>query len=150
METIAVFANDVQHARHLLHPMLISRAPTRWVLVAVPPTLTRHTSRFVSHAALEQWRHRWADTLFAQLEPELKAAGGTVECMLAKRPLVNVTARLQAREPQLRLLDARSPALGHHDEPIEEGQPDDKTENNWITPVAVTGLGATVLALAVE
>ena len=33
METIAVFANDAAHARHLLQPMLGHAATTHWIIV---------------------------------------------------------------------------------------------------------------------
>jgi len=59
METIAVYANDAAYARHLLEPMLHG-AQTRWVVVACPPTLTRHAGRWLSQSARQQWRERWA------------------------------------------------------------------------------------------
>jgi hypothetical protein len=148
METIAVFANDAAYARHILQPMLAARAPTHWVLVACPPTLTRHIGRWVSHDAREQWRRRWADELYAHLEPDLKAqAGSKVEKLLAKRPLVDLSARLEARLGALRLLDARRPGIGRVDEPISAAQPASESQR-WAGPVALaTGLSA-VLALA--
>jgi len=147
METIAVFINDAAHARHILQPMLAGGQPTRWVLVACPPVFTRHIGRFVSNRAREQWRNRWALDVFAQLEPELKAAGHAVDKLVAKRPLVNESARLAARLPVVRLLDARRPRVGKIDEPITTAQPAD-LGSPWAAPLAITtGLSA-VLALA--
>jgi hypothetical protein len=102
----------------------------------------------VSRDAREQWRQRWAAELFEQLEPLLKAqAGSRVEKQLAKRRLVDVSARLVARLGTLRLLDARRPHLGHADEPITAAQPANDG-NRWAAPVALaTGLGA-ILALS--
>ena len=148
MEKIAVFVNDVEHARHVLQPLVVGGGATQWILVACPPTLTRHIGRWVSAAAREQWRERWASGLFAQLEPMLKAqSGSTIEKLMARRPLVDVANRLQLRLGAVRLLDARRPALGRSDEPISVTQPPDSTVR-WAAPVAVaTGLSA-VLALA--
>lgn len=113
MERIAVFVNDVAAARHILQPMLIGGGPTHWILVACPPTLTRHIGRWVSHSARQQWRERWAADLFGALQPELRAqADSQVETLIAKRPLVEVSARLLARLPHLRLLEARQPRTG--------------------------------------
>ena len=145
METIAVFVNDAAHARHVLEPLLEGGRPTRWIVVACAPRLTRHIGRWVSNAARTQWRERWASELYAELEPELAADGSRVEKMLARRPLVEVSARLQAREAGVRLLDARAPRWGPPDEPITVAQPAE--QSRWVAPLAVTtGLSA-MLAL---
>ncbi|HEX6703220.1 MAG TPA: hypothetical protein VF169_00560 [Albitalea sp.] len=147
MEKIAVFVNDAAHARHILQPMLASGVATHWVLVACPPTLTRHIGRWVSNTARQQWRERWAAELFAELEAELKTHGSQLEKIVAKRPLVDVSARLEARLGSLRLLDARRPRLGKEDEPLTANQPAGDG-NRWAAPVAITtGLSA-VLAMA--
>lgn len=149
MERIAVFVNDAEHARHLLKPMLHSGAPTHWVLVACAPNLTRHIGRWVSRASRRQWLERWSAELFAQLEPELRAAGtGPVEKLLARRPLVEVAQRLQVRLGPLRLLDARRPRLGQVDEPITAGQPAAAGGSPWIPPLAATTGLAAMLTLA--
>ena len=147
MEKIAVFVNDAAHARHLLQPMLEGAGATHWVLVACPPTLTRHIGRWVSHAAREQWRERWAAELFEALEPELRARPGKVERLLAKRPLVEVSKRLEARLGAIRLLDARRPRLGKPDEPISASQPASDV-GRWAVPVAATTGLTVMLALA--
>jgi hypothetical protein len=148
MEKIAVFVNDAAYARHVLQPMLGGAAAAHWVLVACPPTLTRHIGRWVSRSARDQWRERWAAQLFTELEPELKAQPGSeVEKLLARRALVDVSTRLQTRLAPLRLLDARRPRLGKPDEPISASQPVEDSPR-WVATVAVsTGLSA-VLALA--
>jgi len=148
MEKIAVFVNDAAHARHILQPMLQGGGATHWVLVACPPTLTRHIGRWVSQSAREQWRERWAADLIAELEPQLKErAGSLVEKLTARKALVDVSARLEGRLGPLRLLDARRPRLGKIDEPLTRDQPATQS-NRWAGPVAITtGLSA-VLALA--
>ena len=147
MEKIAVFVNDAAHARHLLQPMLEGAGAAHWVLVACPPTLTRHIGRWVSHAAREQWRERWAAELFEAIEPELRARPGKVERLLAKRPLVEVSKRLEARLGAIRLLDARRPRLGKPDEPISASQPASDV-GRWAVPVAATAGLTVMLALA--
>jgi hypothetical protein len=148
METIAVFANDAAHARHILQPMLQGAAATHWIVVACPPTLTRHIGRWLTQEARRQWRERWAAELFDALEPELKAPPGSrVDKMLASRPLADLSARLESRFGAVRLLDARRPHLGVADEPVSRTQPGDDA-HAWATSLAVaTSLGA-VLALA--
>lgn len=148
MEKIAVFVNDAAHARHILQPMLQGGSATHWVLVACPPTLTRHIGRWVSQSAREQWRERWAADLIAELEPELKQRNGSlVERVTAKKALVDVSARLEGRLGPLRFLDARRPRIGKIDEPLTRDQPTAQA-GRWAGPVAVTtGLSA-VLALA--
>jgi hypothetical protein len=148
METIAVFANDAAYARHILAPMLNSAVATHWVVVACPPTLTRHIGRWLSQSARAQWRQRWAAELFDALEPELKAhAGSRVEKMLAKRPLTDLSERLETRLGAVRLLDARRPRLGEPNEPISRSQPDDASQRLATSLALASGLGA-VLALA--
>ena len=88
METIAVFADDAEYARHIVQPMLNSAMPTHWVLVACAPRLTHRISKWVSHSAREQWRGKWAAKLFEAMEPTFQAQpGASVETMLAKGPL---------------------------------------------------------------
>ena len=72
MEKIAVFVNDAEHALHIVQPMLRDAAPTHWIIVATPPTLTRHIGRWVSHSARQQWLERWSAELFGRLEPVLR------------------------------------------------------------------------------
>jgi len=148
VEKIAVFVNDAAHARHLLQPMLKGADPVHWIVIACPPTLTRHIGRWVSHSAREQWRERWASELFEALAPELRAAAGSkVERQLAKRPLIDVSRRLEARLGMVRLLDARRPRLGKPDEPISATQPASDV-GRWAVPVAATTGLTVMLALA--
>jgi len=149
METIAVFVNDAAHARQLLQPMLDSATPVHWVIVACPPTLTRHIGRYVSKSARRQWRERWAQCVWTQLEPALKAcAGSVVERQVAHRPLADVSTRLIARLPGLRMLDARRPRLGADDEPVTARQMTPEGVSRWAAPMAVAAGMSAVLAMA--
>ena len=148
MEKIAVFVNDAAHARHLLQPLLKDAPPAHWIVVACSPTLSRHIGRWVTQAARQQWLERWSTELFAELEPELRAqAGSQVEKMLVKRPLIEVSARLQARLGKVRLLDARRPRVGKPDEPLVEGQPP-SVAHAWAVPLVLTSGLSAVMALA--
>ncbi|CAN5591813.1 hypothetical protein BH09PSE5_BH09PSE5_31510 [soil metagenome] len=147
MEKIVVFVNDAEYARHILEPMLSGEGPTQWVVVACPPTLTRHISRWVSNSAREQWKVRWAAEVFGELEPGLKAKpGSTVERLVAKRPLAELTAKLQVRLGEVRLLDARRHRVGRTEEPLSATQPP-AASSNWAYPVAVTSGLSVMLAL---
>jgi hypothetical protein len=148
MEKIAVFINDAAHAQHILQPMLQDDRPTHWVLVATPPKLTRHIGRWVSATARQAWVERWSTELFAELEPVLRqCAGSRVEKVLAKRPLVDVSKRLQDRLAPVRLLDARRPRVGKPDEPLTADQPPTGA-GRWASAVVATGSLSAVLTLA--
>ncbi len=148
MEKIAVFVNDAEHALRIIQPMLQGAAPTHWILVAAPPTLTRHIGRWVSHSARQQWLERWSTELFGRLEPVLRGVPGSkVEKMLVKRPLNEVSERLQARLGPVRLLDARQPRVGKTDEPVSAAQPP-QGKGAWAYPVAATAGLSAVLTLA--
>jgi hypothetical protein len=149
MERIAIFINDAAHARHILQPMLCAAEPAHWIVVACPPTLTRHIGRWVSHSARQQWRERWAAEVFDVLDADLRSLpGGQIEHIVAKRPLVEVSRRLEARFGTLRLLDARRPRLGKPDEPISASQPASNV-GRWAVPVAAT-TGLTVMLALVD
>jgi hypothetical protein len=58
--------------------------------------MTHRISKWVSHRARENWRDKWVDRLFGQILPALPAHPGVVTTMLAKAPLPELTAQLQA------------------------------------------------------
>jgi hypothetical protein len=147
METIAVFVNDAAYARRILLPMEPAGEATHWVLVACAPRLTHRIGRWVSHGQREQWRARWAERLFAELQPSLAARqGDRVQTRVAKTPLQQVVEQLHREHgPALRLLDARRPKLAQPTEPLAG---DEATETSrWTVPIAVSGGLAMVLAL---
>ena len=98
MDKIIVYLDDAAFARHQLAPMKNSASGsqpgTRWILVACPPRMTRHISKWVNHTARQNWRIKWADKLFAEIMPELQAQGDTVTTVLAHGPLLELTQEL--------------------------------------------------------
>lgn len=147
MDKVVVFVNDAVHAEVALGP-LAGGEQRHWILVACPPALTRHIGRWVSTAARQQWRDRWAAELFAKVEPVLKSnSGSRVETMVARRPLVELATRIDQRLGGVKVFDARRPRLSQPAEPLSADAPD-RGIGRWAGPVAVTtGLGA-MLALA--
>jgi hypothetical protein len=141
MQKVAVFVNDVEHARGVLQPLLQADEPTHWIVVACVPTLTRHIGRWVSNAARRQRAERWGDDLFAQLEPALRLhTGSRVERLLVQRQVHDAVVRLQQLEGPLRLLDARRPRPGKPDEPLVEPAAPLRPQRDHPL-VATTGIG---------
>jgi len=152
MDKIIVYLDDAEHARHQLAPMESgapgSRQATHWILVACPPRMTRHISKWVNHTARENWRNKWAEKLFSQLTPELRSLGDKVTPVMAQGPLVELTAELQKQHGAARVLDARRPKFGQDLPPVTADQPATH-EARWTVPGAIVGMGA-VLVLASE
>lgn len=149
MERIVVFVNDADHALQQLQPLLDEGGgPKHWIVVAAAPRLTRHIGRWVSHSARQQQLERWSAHLFDTIELALRRqAGGQVQTLLVKRPLVEVSEQLKQRHGSLRMLDARKPAPGRADEPICADRPSGERGPSLGVFAATAGLGA-MLALA--
>ena len=149
MDKIIVYLNDAAHALQQLTPMAPGDAgatggaaeATLWVLVACPPRITRHISRWVTHSARENWRRKWSEEQFSAIAPTLKARGGSVTTQVALGPLVEQTGRLLAMHPTARVLDARCPRLGQDMEPVTRNQPVSH-DARWSVPGAMAGIGA--------
>ena len=153
MDKIIVYLDDSEFALHHLVPMKSETAAgpfpaTHWVLVACPPRLTRHVSRWVTHAARENWRARWAEKLFAQVTPALQAQGDQISLVVAHDPLIELTRALQLKYGMARVLDARRPKFGQDMAPVAPDQPV-ANQARWTVPSAVAGMGA-ALVLAAE
>lgn len=153
MEKIIVYLDDAAYAQQQLAPMTSGRVPnaapaTHWVLVACAPRMTQRISKWVSHAARQNWRAKWAEKLFAQIVPQLQQGGDGVTTVLAKGPLPELTRQLSAQHATTRVLDARRPKFGQDLQPVTADQPTAKDER-WSVPGAVLGMGA-VLVLAAE
>jgi hypothetical protein len=153
MDKIIVYLDDAAHALQQLTPMAIgSRAAggpshsAQWILVACPPRMTRHISRWVTHSAREVWRNKWSDEQFAQITPVLTACGGTVSTVVATGRLVAHTERLLAIHKNARVLDARRARFGQDVEPITRNQPTAQA-SRWQVPGALAGMG-TLMVLA--
>jgi hypothetical protein len=148
MENIIVVLDDAQHALSQILPMRQQGAGTHWVLVACPPRLTRHISRWVNQASRNAWRKRWAQELMAQVEPELAQHGDTCELRVLDGKLIDMTERLQKEFALARVLDARRPKVGHQLEPATASQPTDGS-GTWALPGGTAALGAMII-LATE
>jgi hypothetical protein len=134
MDKVIVYLDDPAYARQ---HMAGGDSPTHWVLVACAPRMTHRISKWVSHSARENWRAKWADKLFDQMVPALRARGDAVTPVLARGPLPELTRTLMAEHGAVRVLDVR--------------RPKDRDDRGAAGPVPGTllGLGA-VLLLAVE
>ena len=112
MDRFIVYVDDATSAQQGL-ATLLARQPTaqaQWMLVACAPRMTHRISKWVSHRARENWRDKWADKLFSQILPTLPAHAGTVDTLLARGPLAELTAQLQAPHPlPAQVIDLRRP-----------------------------------------
>ena len=105
MDKVIVYLDDAAYAAG----RLAHTAGTHWILVACAPRMTHRASKWVSHSARENWRSRWADKLFAQLVPQLQAAGHEVTTVMARGPLPQLLHELSAEHGQARVVDMRKP-----------------------------------------
>jgi hypothetical protein len=149
MDKIMVYLDDPEFSQHQLTPMKnrgagLADQATHWILVACPPHLTRHASRWISPAALESWRGKWAQELFAQLVPALQTQGDQVTTVLAHGDLVAQTRQLQTEHGVAHVMDARRPKFGQDLQPLTADQPKEES-STWAIPAAVTGLGAALM-----
>ena len=110
MQTVIMYVDDVQHA---LSGVKGARAEgvgaRRWVLVACPPRVTHHVSRWVTRSARESWRSKWAHKLFAQLLPALDGMGDEVITCMGDLHLQAQSEALLRQHPSARIIDARRP-----------------------------------------
>jgi len=152
MDNIIVYVDDADYALHQLKPMeggpAGQRPPTHWILVACPPRMTRHISKWVNHAARQNWRGKWSEKLFARITPQLLARDDKLTPVLAHGPLLETTRELIETHGAARVLDARRPKFGQDLTPVTAGQPASQ-DARWTVPGAVAGLGA-MLVLASE
>src|SRR3954470_7676747 len=131
MNKVIVYLDDPAYAREKWPAV---PEPTHWVLVACAPRLTHRISKWVSHSAREHWRTRWADRLFEEVVPPLRARGDVVTAVLARGPLTEVTRSLLEEHGSASVLDVRRPKSANGG--------DDAMR--W-TPGALLGLGALLL-----
>ena len=155
MEKIIVYVNDTAHAQQTLAPMCrASDSPagagvqTQWIVVACPPRLTRHISKWLTHSARMQWRDKWSAKVFADLKPMLSSPGNQVKTLTAQGTLVDLTAELIKTHGVARVLDARLALVGQEMQPVTREQPI-TAGNRWVLPGAMASMG-TLMALASE
>lgn len=113
MDTLIVYLDDASYAQQILAPSLSNGAPTRWVLVACAPRMSRRIGKWLSHSSRENWREKWCDKLFAQLTPMLQTQKSQtpflLEYVVAKGPLPELTQHLRSHFGEARVVDARRP-----------------------------------------
>ncbi len=147
MDKVIVYVDDAAHAQQILAPLLAGKeaaAGTQWVLVACAPRMTHRVSKWVSHRARENWRDKWSEKLFAQLLPWLQSGSHShVTTVVAKGPLPELLAQLQAELGAARVVDARRPKL---DAAAQPSAAPGRLSFPGTLPGLLTGLGA-LLAL---
>jgi len=148
MHKLIVYVDDAAHARQVLAPLLADAqaGATHWVLVACAPRMTHRISKWVSHSARESWRAKWADRLFAQLQPWLDGTCASMSTVLAKGPLPELLAQLQGEHGAgTPVLDARRPKLQSEppQAPAAQSAPivTRKPARRWSVPGSLTSLG---------
>lgn len=110
MDNIIVYVDDASYALQMLQPMRLAdgaRNPARWIVVGCAPRVTHRASKWVTHSARESWRGKWADKVFAQLQPLLQQDGDIVVTQLAQTTLCAQTESLMKEYGVARVLDAR-------------------------------------------
>ncbi len=151
MDTLIVYLDDAEYAQHMLAPMLTSGTPTRWVLVACAPRMSRRIGKWLSHSSRENWRNKWCDKLFSKISPIIQDSTTkeqlAIEYVVAQGALPELTQQLRTRFGAARVVDARRPKFGQEMTPITENQP--STKVSWQVPTAVGSLSA-LLVLAAE
>lgn len=149
METLIAFADNAEHAVHLLAPMHLPHRPTRWVLVACPPRLTRHSSRWISQRARDDWRQRWAQALLQAVQPVLATPGHEITLRVAEQATEAQVAELRREFGAARLVDVRRPKFGEELPAIDGVTRPQDGGVRWQLPGAVAGMSA-MLILAAE
>lgn len=110
MSHIIVYVDDADYAAQVLSGTL--GAPARdmhWTLVACAPRMTQRVSKWASHGSREKWRAKWATRLFADMAPLIGGGAGEVRQVVAREPLPELAAQLQAQHGVARIIDARKP-----------------------------------------
>jgi hypothetical protein len=149
MDKIIVYLDDPDYSLHQLTPMKNRSAgpaeqTTHWILVACAPHLTRHASQWISSAAVNSWRAKWAETLFAGLVTQLHTQGDQVTTVVAHGNLVALSRKLQLEHGVSHIMDARRPRFGKDLPPLTVDQPL-QSPSKWAVPAAMTGMGAALL-----
>ena len=147
METFIVYVDDKQHALQQIVPMLHrsdSQIPSsRWILVGCPPKFNRHSSRWLSRHALQQWRQDWTEQNTGALVQVLKDFGNAVSVKTVNGPLADYTQQLRNELGFARVVDARRPKLSVNLAPVTKEQPQEKS--NWILPSGFLAIGAFIV-----
>lgn len=126
MDKTIVYVDDAEYALRLLTDMADRESgmsvSQHWIVVACPPRMTRHISKWVNHSARLHWRNKWAEKLFAQITPRLMERGWRATTVLASGPLLEMTRELLHTHGTARVLDARRPKFGQDMAPVSPRQ----------------------------
>lgn len=144
MDKIIVYLDDAAYAREQLSARPAEETAshrTHWILVACAPRMTHRISKWVSHSSRENWRGKWADRLFEQVVPPLRAAGDQVTTVLARGPLAELARQLADEHGQVRVMDVRRPKF---DAPGADSQ------GTGLARMLATLLGTSALALSFD
>ena len=148
MDKWIVYLDEVEHGLQLLRPLIEAsgqRQPVQWLLVACPPRVTHHVSKWVTHSARESWRGKWSEKLFAQLVPLLKSTGDEVLTLTGKANLIAQTEDLMRVHGAARVLDARRPKFGQSLPPVTASQnPPPQGALGMLSAVTSAGLLVTI------
>jgi hypothetical protein len=150
METIIVYVDEAQWALRQLAPMAGPDGvpASRWVLVACPPRMAQHVSKWLTHSARKAWREKWSAQLFDEVEPVLRKRGHATVRVVAKGPLAELTRELERQHAAVHVLDARRPKFGQPLAPVSGGQTQADGTGTWEVPAAVAGMGVMLLLAA--
>ena len=154
MEKIIVYINDAAHAKAQIAPMTCqgpagsAAQRTHWILVACAPRMSQHVSKWLTYSARENFRTKWSESLFAEIKPMLATGQDTVDALVARQPLLNMTETLLRQHGPARVMDARLALAGQTLPPVTANQPE-MEPSHWAMPSAMVGLGA-VMALAAD
>jgi hypothetical protein len=144
MERFIVYLDDAGYAQQQLAPLKSpGSAAAHWVLVAVPPRMSRRIGKWVSHGARVAWRAKWSQKLFDQAVPAVQCPGDTVTTVVASGPLPAFTRELVLRHGAARVVDARRPKFGHELPPVTDAPLERR--GSWEVPGAVALLGAALV-----
>jgi hypothetical protein len=147
-QTIILCADDSDYARELLAKQLAAEEPTRWVVVACAPRMSRRIGKWLSHSARENWRDKWTDKLYARLLPMLEhsRAHRIAETMVAKGPLPELLDELKRDYRDAQVIDARRPKFD-----VQEPAPSApmQPQSRGLLPTVLGSFGA-VMVIAGE
>jgi hypothetical protein len=148
MDTIIVYLDEASYALRMLTPMLScgrERSPTRWIVVACAPRMSRHISKWVTASARQSWRGEWSERVFKQVVPLLLAPGDSVTTKVSNGAICELTDTLLAQHRGARVMDARRPKFGYDMAPATSQQPQ---EPRGVAGYAAALAGAALLMAA--
>jgi hypothetical protein len=148
MDTIIVYIDEASYALRMLTPMLSGgrdRSPTRWIVVACAPRMSRHISKWVTASARQSWRGEWSERIFKQVVPQLLEPGDSVTTKVSNGAFCELTDALLTQHRGARVMDARRPKFGYDMAPATRQQ---AQEPQGVAGYAAALAGAALLMVA--